>query len=167
MVRRYYKRSYRSNKDKYSVENTTIITPSGASWTPVTGDDTTTQDSVQFTQVIVPEADVEGMRKVKHLTLSFSNNSQTAEQIPVLYALVFVPQGYIPNNIRVPVSGSATSMYNPNQFVMSSGVLDFSGGPLRIRTPLSRNLNSGDSIWVILAAVTPPTGTLILFGIYP
>ena len=49
-------------------------------------------------------------------------------------------------NIQWPTYGSQLSIYEPNQFVLSRGVLDFTGGPLRIRTPLSRNLNSGDRI---------------------
>ena len=42
-------------------------------------------------------------------------------------------------------------MYEPNQFVMNCGVFDFSGGPLRITSPVSRNLNSGDSIALIMS----------------
>ena len=147
MSRRYYRRTPRpNNRDKYSVENTVVLTPSSESWTSVAA----TSDTIatrQFSIPIVPATDVQGMRKVKHLTLSFSSASDTR----LCYVLVFVPQGYDPNPIRIPNLGYATSLYEPNQYVMSSGTLDFSGGPLRIRTPLSRNLNSGDSIHLILA----------------
>ena len=43
---------------------------------------------------------------------------------------------------------------------MSSGVLDFSGGPLRIRSKLSRNLNSGDRIALALATPATTGGTI-------
>ena len=147
MVRRYYRRTPRSNnRDKYSVENTVVLTPSSSNWTtvPATAD---TLASRQFFIPIVPSTNVQGMRKVKHLTISFSSASDTR----LCYVLVYVPEGYDPNPIRIPQLGYATSLYEPNQYVMSSGTLDFSGGPLRIRTPLSRNLNSGDSIHLILA----------------
>ena len=148
MVRTYYRRTPRSNnRDKYSVENTVVLTPSSNSWTVVPAVSGVTQSSKQFSIPIVPAADVQGMRKVKHLTLSFSS----ASDVRLCYVLVYVPEGYDPNPIRVPNLGYATSLYEPNQYVMSSGTLDFSGGPLRIRTPLSRNLNSGDSIHLILA----------------
>ena len=53
------------------------------------------------------------------------------------------------------------TLYEPNQFVMSSGVLDFSGGPLRIRSKLSRNLNSGDRIALALATPATTGGTIL------
>jgi hypothetical protein len=42
-------------------------------------------------------------------------------------------------------------MYEPNQFVMGCGVVDFSAGPTRISTRLARNLNSGDKIVLIMS----------------
>ena len=149
MVRRYYRRHRSGNRDKYSIENTCITASEFAQWTTIAADpEINTQTSFQFVSQVVPSSDVEGMRKVKHLTLSFSCPSE----IKLLYALVYVPQGYEPNTIRFPALGKGVSLYEPNQYVMSSGVLDFSGGPLRVKTPLSRNLNSGDSIALVLAA---------------
>ena len=121
MVRRYYRRTPRSNnRDKYSVENTVCLTPSSESWTTVPATDSTLA-SRQFSIAIVPATDLQGMRKVKHLTLSFSSASDTR----LCYVLVYVPEGYDPNPIRVPNLGYATSLYEPNQYVMSSGTLDF------------------------------------------
>ena len=144
---RKFRRSYRSsNRDKYSTENTTISPPS--SWIAVPSEDPTFMTTDQFNISVVQPTDTQGMRKVKHLTLTFSSdqNEQT-----MWYALVYVPQGYSPNNLNIPDWGYAASLYEPNQYVMSSGVLDFSGGPCRIRCPLSRNLNSGDSIYLVMA----------------
>ena len=39
-------------------------------------------------------------------------------------------------------------MYEPNQFVMNCGVVDPSAGPIRFTSPVSRNLNDGDSIYL-------------------
>ena len=48
------------------------------------------------------------------------------------------------------------SMYEPNQFVMNCGVIDPTAGPIRIYSPISRNLNDGDKI--------SPSSVLLLMG---
>ena len=130
---RYYRRrnySYK-NKDKYSIEQSAAniqIDQTGAKYT------------------IVAPTDLQGMRKVKHLTLNFSCPNTN---VPVYYALVYAPSGSTVNSLQIGTT-TATSLYEPNQYVMACGVLDFSGGPLRIHCPLSRNLNSGDSIRLVM-----------------
>ena len=148
MVRRYYRRTPRNNKDKYSVEQTMISTPLSSTWTSVPAVEGSTRATKQFAISVIPPTAEQGMRKVKHFTLSFTMGQDLA------YALVYVPDGYEPNSINVPEAGMAISMYEPNQFVISQGVIDSNGGPLRIRSPLSRNLNSGDSIYLILSTTS-------------
>jgi hypothetical protein len=146
MVRRFYRRRT-ANKDKYSVEQTLINTPTSSTWEllPASGNLAATRQ-VGFS--ILPPTDVQGMRKVKHFTLTFT---ATVDTQPYYYALVFVPAGYAFQRINLPATGIAIGAYDANQFVISQGVLDFSGGPLRIRTNLARNLNSGDSVFLVLA----------------
>ena len=146
MPRRYRRTNFR-NRDKYSVEQTIINTPSSSTWQlyPASGN---LDDSRQIDFPILPPTDTQGMRKIKHFLLSFTS---TVDNQPFYYALVFVPAGYEPQRINLPNEGTAVGAYDANQFVISQGVLDFSGGPLRIRSPLSRNINSGDSIYLILA----------------
>ena len=151
--RRYYKRL--SNRDKYSCEQTNFITPSTNSWNQVAPTGDNQQQSRQFAIDIIPPSLEQGMRKVKHLTISMACPNLGDFSNPLFYAIVFVPQGYQPQTLTIPATGFAINNYQANQFIMSSGVLDFSGGPLRIRSPLSRNLNSGDSIYLILAAILP------------
>jgi len=134
--RRYYRPKY-VNRDKYSVETTNFRAP------------LTTSSQTKI--LVVPSTGVEGMRKCKHFELTFS--AQNLDNV-VYYALVYVPQGYEPNSLVLPGAENPTTLYEPNQYVLSSGVLDFSGGPLRIRSPLSRNLNSGDAIALVLATAT-------------
>jgi len=146
MPRRYRRRHF-GNKDKYSVEQTIINAPNSGQWdlfpaTEVLG------ATRQVNYSILPPTDVQGMRKIKHFQITFTS---TSDSLPFYYALVFVPAGYNPQRINLPVEGTAIAAYDANQFVISQGVLDFSGGPLRIRSPLSRNLNSGDSIFLCLA----------------
>ena len=44
-------------------------------------------------------------------------------------------------------------MYEPNQFVMNCGVVDPSAGPIRFSSPVARNLNDGDSIYLLIRNV--------------
>ena len=134
MPKYYKKKYYRGSRDKYSVEQ-------------ACGTLATTGEGVGGTTV-VPPVTIQGMRKVKHLTVSMATAaSPTTGTASVLYyALVYVPQGTSANTIQV----DSTSMYEPNQFVMCCGVFDFDGGPLRIHCPISRNLNSGDSIALVV-----------------
>ena len=149
MGRRYYRRRV-VNRDKYSVEQTAIRSNNLNLWTHVEGGEYT-GDSSQWSVAIVPASSLQGTRKVKHLTFSIANSGTQNEDIPLMYAIVYVPEGYAPRAIQFPAVDGAISMYEPNQFVMSQGVIDLSAGPTRIRCPLSRNLNSGDSIYLILA----------------
>ena len=50
-------------------------------------------------------------------------------------------------------------MYEPNQFVMNPGVIDPTAGPIRIYSPISRNLNDGDKISLL---IRPTDGRLQL-----
>ena len=159
--RRYYRRP-RINNDKYSVERTLLQTPTTDQWTQVPGTGQT-QTSQQTFAPIVPAIQEQGMRKVKHLEITASN--PTAGAGPIYYVVAFVPQGYEPQQIIVPSPGNSSGCYQANQFVMSSGWLDFDGGPLRIRTPLSRNLNSGDSVYLILASLSSSTTIYYVFDI--
>ena len=149
MPRRYRYKRYFGNKDKYSHETTNIQTPYMSSWTLVPSSDASIAPSRQFTIPIIPPTDVQGMRKVKHITASFTCDNKTYNNV-VYYYIVYVPQGYQSQPVSVPAIGNAVNGYSANQFIMGSGVLDFEGGPCRIRSPLSRNLNSGDSIVLIL-----------------
>ena len=144
--RRNYKRP-RSNKDKYSVEQTSLVTPLIQDWQQFEAVGNLTA-SRQISFSILAPTDIQGMRKVKHFELTFSSPNPDSR---FYYALVYVPQGYEPQRINIPNPNYAISMYDANQFVISQGVLDFDGGPLRIRSPLSRNLNSGDSIYLLIA----------------
>ena len=134
--RRFYRRA---SRDKYSVENTAFTATINA--------ETTTSVPV------VPPTAVRGMRKVKHVTISMSTPGNTNGG--VFWALVYVPEGYTPQAFGVPtLENPSADLYSANQFVMSSGVMDLDAGPQRISSRLSRNLNSGDSIVLLLRNAT-------------
>lgn len=130
----YRRRNYRANRDKYSIENTAATIETAE--TPINGLN-------QGTATIVAPTDIQGMRKIKHITISASSLSTVS--LPFYWAIVYVPEGYTANNLSV-----TDSLYEPNQYVMASGINDPDAGPIRIRSRLSRNLNSGDSIVLII-----------------
>ena len=136
MPKYYKKKYYRGSRDKYSVEQ-----QAGSIAIPA---------QQQAWSVVVPDTATQGMRKVKHLIVSLAGveEASSSSAAVVYWALVYVPQGTTPNTLSIT---GTTGMYEPNQFVMNCGVADFSAGPLRFSSPVSRNLNSGDKIVLIMA----------------
>ena len=90
---------------------------------------------------------IQGMRKVKHLmvNLALTGTTNNDTMNPLYWAIVYVPQGTLIGNMQL--NGT---MYEPNQYVMNCGVVDPTAGPIRFSSPLSRNLNSGDSIYLLV-----------------
>lgn len=128
-----------SNRAKYSIETST----SNVALTNLAVDGT----SLYGVAPVVAATTIQGMRKVKHMQVSVCLQHGAAAQdiaggAPILWALVYVPQG----QATIPAPATSGSIYEPNQFVIASGIADADAGPIRINTPLARNLNSGDSI---------------------
>ena len=126
----------RGPSDKYSVEQRSIIQ--------------TTDASGNLAVQLVPALDVGGMRKVKHIMV---NLTEIATDTPLYWAIVYAPQGTAPQPLNASSTVLSANLYEPNQFVMNCGIADPSAGPLRFHSPLSRNLNSGDSIYLIVKSV--------------
>ena len=119
MPRRTLKYRAPRNRDKYSVEQTGLYFTIPAS-DPVNG-------LYQAASLVVPTSATQGMRKVKHLTVSLTP-TQTAD---IYWALVFVPEGYNPNALFPAGSVNGNPMYEPNQYVMNCGIVDPNAGPVR------------------------------------
>ena len=66
------------------------------------------------------------------------------------WALVYQPEGTSVNPLNITSTSPGVSLYEPNQFVMDCGMFDFDGGPLRIHSRVSRILNSGDQIVLVI-----------------
>ena len=146
MVRRYARRySFRPNRDKYSRENTGF---------KVQVSNTSTNGLYQTAIPIVSSSTVQGMRKVKHITVSMSDTNTTGDN-EFYWAIVYVPQGTNPNALFSTDGRVSGSLYEPNQFVMNCGLIDPSAGPIRLYSLLSRNLNSGDSIYLVVGVLSP------------
>lgn len=109
---------------------------------------------------IVSPTTTEGVRKVKNFTVNLA--PQTDEQFAVFWALVYVPEGTQASALNITGSGT---LYEPNQFVINCGMSDPTAGPIRFFTPLSRNLNSGDGVYLVLAPTPTATPALTVQGI--
>lgn len=107
---------------------------------------------------VIPDAigGVLGTRKAKNFTLRIycHETVRTAEDVStnirssVFFALVFVPEGTEPSLFNVG-DGTAKSLYEPNQNVILSSIID-SSQVYTFKTRLARNLNAGDSIMLLL-----------------
>jgi len=132
--RRPYKRPRYGGRDKYSVQQKAVEFIAGI-------------EDVTAKVEIVPGSDIEGMRKIKHLTVSVTSEQDLGA---FFWAIVYVPQGTSPGNLTVNIGTGTTGMYEPNQFVMNCGVIDPNAGPIRFSSPVSRNLNDGDAIYLLI-----------------
>lgn len=110
-----------------------------------------------------------GTRKVKNFTLRFiadqalrtNATGTTLERSKLAFFLVYVPEGTEPSIPNFGIADNPLSCYEPNQNVILSGMVD-SNQVYSYKSRLARNLNSGDTISLILAALTPaPAGTTI------
>lgn len=127
---------------KYSNETTGF----SGQWTVTDG------SQIQNTVVVAP-ANIQGTRKCKNFELSLCGGPWSDENnanIPIVWALVYVPEGTQPSAVQMPDPGNASSIYEPNQNVIMSGIWPGNlTSNYKIKTRLARNLNSGDSIWLL------------------
>ena len=105
---------------------------------------------------VVPPALMEGMRKVKNITVNLTPESD--DPFILTWALVYVPEGTQAGSLNLTTQTS--TLYEPNQYVMNCGISDPTAGPIRFFTRLARNLNSGDSIYLLLGNHTSVSPTV-------
>lgn len=160
---RYYRRryrSYRSGKSKYSNQTTSVVLN-----VPEAGIDSGEtfpegQDEQQNAYrgcTIVPSTGVYGTRKAKNFDVQITTSAITS---PIIAALVYVPQGTLASNLNISAFSpeGPNSLYEPNQNVIGQFIIPAtppgtSQSVSRFKTRLARNLDSGDSIVLVMAAV--------------
>lgn len=150
---RYYRRRYKTKNNKW--EQVQVVSYCYL------------HQNRQTTAVVVPADLSNGVRCAKHLKITLTTpyqgladqgNINIANSLTFYWALVYVPQGYDPQEINIPQQiNSSTPLYDANQYIMSSGVATITTQPVTVRTPLSRNLNSGDSIHLIFYSLAAGT----------
>lgn len=102
--------------------------------------------------VMVAATTVQGMRKCKNFELKINMESVEAapEANTICYALVYVPENTDPNDL-VYGTTNAANLYQPSQNIIMSGFAKPGLNYVNInRTRLARNLNSGDSIQLLI-----------------
>lgn len=152
MSRRISRRSYSGIRrgPKYSNETSLQTVPSSKT----IGD----WDN-QINMCMIPPSQNQGMRKAKNFTLTLTKtDSDGALTTPIAWALVYCPNSVTPSNINIAnwtaTNSSPVSFYEPNQNVIMSGVLPANSNASAVfRTRLARNLNSSDTIFLVLTNV--------------
>lgn len=106
-----------------------------------------------------------GTRKVKNFTLRFlseetlikDSDSEIIDTVraKIAFLLVYVPEGTSASTIQFGNNSPALSIYEPNQNVIMSGLID-SNQTYSFKTRLARNLSAGDTIALILVDLTQP-----------
>ena len=108
--------------------------------------------------VIVPALNgPAGPRKVKNFTISLNADYQQGSSINQNgrgfgYVLVYVPKSTI---VSTPDYNGPDAVYEPSQYVISCGMVSTESNPIRIRSSMSRILNEGDSIHLVLTQFQP------------
>ena len=137
MARRRYRRSLKS-RSNYSHENKGVTAVFGSTFV---------NELIQAGAIIVPAVTTQGTRTVSNFTITIPVDGTRAGEI--FWALVYVPQGETAKNLFATTGSIEGSLYEPNQYVLASGISDNAAGPIRIRTRMSRKLHSGDFISLI------------------
>lgn len=96
---------------------------------------------------LITSTDIQGVRKAKNFTLNIACDSGE----PFQWALVYVPQGFPDKSLTLDVGvETASSIFEPNQNIIMSGTTWYNCPQNKFTTRLARNLNSGDSIYILL-----------------
>lgn len=152
----------------------------GKKWSPVTQTMIRQLSNGQQSQRIVgnwinsqdtpnPVFSVGAIMKAKYFRL----NVVFTVPVTAFWALVYVPEGMPIGTINVssPPGADSTlqSLYEPQQFVLASGLYSSMSqstaafaGPLRVYSPLARNLNPGDGIYFVWRAVGSAQGEALM-----
>lgn len=114
---------------------------------------------------LIAPSNVQGTRKCKNFELSlcgspWGGDESVPSDIPISWALVYVPEGTQPGELRKGALATPASLYEPSQNVIMSGIWPGNlTSNYKVKTRLARNLNSGDSIFLILrASIDQPNG---------
>ena len=59
-------------------------------------------------------------------------------------------RGQLQAAFNLVTTAALSDMYEPNQYVMNCGIVDPTAGPIRFSSPISRNLNNGDAIVLLV-----------------
>lgn len=136
---KYYRRRRYSRKGKYNIENRPVA---------LTASSTAENGFYQSSTQIVPPSNTEGVRQVARMTISLTPLSGTPN--PFFWALVYIPEGAVTTGLFP----TPTTLFQPSNYVLNSGIADGEAGPIRISSRLRKNLNANDQIYLLTASPT-------------
>ena len=140
---RYRRRRYYRKKNKWSIEQRPGFILGGG-WATVS-------DTYLNRQALIPVVTAtqqEGVRKAKNISISLatpSTENTLNKNSSFYWALLYQPEGITPGDLS-----SQGQLYQPSQYVISSGIVTSTQGKMRISSRLARNLNQGDSIYLLI-----------------
>lgn len=130
---RYRRKAY-YRKRKYNIENRPLSFE-----TPIAAENGYYQNQIR----IVPPTTTEGVRQVARMTVTLTSN----ETVPLYWALVYIPEGASTTGLFP----NETTLFQPSNYVLASGISDPDAGPVRISSRLKKNLNASDQIYLLTA----------------
>lgn len=132
---RYYRRRRYYRKGKYNIENRPLSFNIGS-----------LENGYYQSQIpIVPPSTTEGVRQVARMTITLTPVSDVA--FPAFWAIVYIPEGAVTSSLFP----NDTTLFQPSNYVLASGVSDATAGPIRISSRLRKNLNANDQIYLLVA----------------
>lgn len=134
---RYYKRKFNYRKRKYNIENRPVEFT-----TPQNPENGFYQNQIQ----IVPPTATEGVRQVARMTVTLTCTGDDPFS-NIYWALVYIPEGAVTSSLFP----NATTLFQPSNYVLASGIADPTAGPIRISSRLRKNLNASDQIYLLTA----------------
>ena len=156
--RRYRRSSYRRSGKKWSPVTQVINQITGG------GQSSQTVALNHLSESTANRYSLGPIMKVKN----FRINIVFGSSVSVLWALVYVPEGMPIGTLSYGQTTAAsvpTSLYEPQQFLIASGLYSSAAvnsganaGPLKVWSPLARNLNPGDGIFLIWRALENVAG---------
>ena len=103
----------------------------------------------QAGSIVVPASTNQGTRTVGNWSITVPVTTAGSSN-EFYWALVYVPQGETAKNLFATTGTLEGSLYEPNQYVIASGISDGNAGPIRIRSRMLRKLHSNDFISLIV-----------------
>ena len=113
--------------------------------------------------LVVPPSTVQGTRTVKNFSITIPVTGNVNSEY--WWALVYVPQSQTAQPLFAATQSPDGSLYEPNQYVIASGMSDNNAGPIRIRSKMARKLHSGDFISLVLGLSADSQGTNYVKGL--
>lgn len=147
MARYRRRRFYR--KGKYNIENRPLSFQA-----PEATENNFFQNQIE----IVPATTTEGVRQVARMTITLTTINDNTR--PVFWALVYIPEG----TIASALFPNSTTLFNPSNYVLSSGVSDPTAGPIRISSRIRKNLNASDRIFLLTAVQKGAATDLVAYN---